>query len=95
MTCSVPYGCVISKKASAAWDGLIYCADFHSLPLGMVVPLLIMLIGTLWGFFIHANLRWRFGWLELLVSTLAFHQWHHTNRRARQQKLRLDAAGDG
>jgi sterol desaturase/sphingolipid hydroxylase (fatty acid hydroxylase superfamily) len=45
----------------------------------MVVPLLIMLIGTLWGFFIHANLRWRFGWLELLVSTLAFHQWHHTN----------------
>jgi len=44
-----------------------------------VVPLLIMIIATLWGFFIHANLRWRFGWLGLLVSTPAFHHWHHTN----------------
>lgn len=44
-----------------------------------VVPLLIMLVGTLWGFFIHANLRWRFGWLGLVVSTPAFHHWHHTN----------------
>jgi len=44
-----------------------------------VVPLLVMLVGTLWGFFIHANLRWRFGWLGLLVSTPAFHHWHHTN----------------
>ena len=40
-----------------------------------VVPLLVMLIATLWGFFIHANLRWRFGWLGLLVYTPAFHHW--------------------
>jgi sterol desaturase/sphingolipid hydroxylase (fatty acid hydroxylase superfamily) len=44
-----------------------------------VVPLLVMLIGTLWGFFVHANLRWRLGWLGLLISTPAFHHWHHTN----------------
>jgi sterol desaturase/sphingolipid hydroxylase (fatty acid hydroxylase superfamily) len=44
-----------------------------------VVPLLILMIGTLWGFFIHSNLRWRFGWLGLVVSTPAFHHWHHTN----------------
>jgi sterol desaturase/sphingolipid hydroxylase (fatty acid hydroxylase superfamily) len=44
-----------------------------------VVPLLVMLVATLWGFFIHANLRWRFGWLGFLVSTPAFHHWHHTN----------------
>ena len=44
-----------------------------------VVPLAIMLIGTFWGFFIHANLRWRFGWLSMLISTPAFHHWHHTN----------------
>jgi sterol desaturase/sphingolipid hydroxylase (fatty acid hydroxylase superfamily) len=44
-----------------------------------LVPLLIVLVGTLWGFFIHANLRWRFGWLEWLVSTPAFHHWHHVN----------------
>ena len=44
-----------------------------------VVPLIIMLWGTLWGFFIHANVKWRFGWLEAIVSTPAFHHWHHTN----------------
>jgi sterol desaturase/sphingolipid hydroxylase (fatty acid hydroxylase superfamily) len=43
------------------------------------VPLLAVIIGRLWGFFIHANLRWRFGWLSFLVSTPAFHHWHHTN----------------
>ena len=33
---------------------------------------------TFWGFCIHANLRWRFGWLEQLIATPAFHHWHHT-----------------
>ncbi len=42
------------------------------------MPLLIILVGTMWGFFIHANLRWRFGPLEHLVSTPAFHHWHHS-----------------
>jgi sterol desaturase/sphingolipid hydroxylase (fatty acid hydroxylase superfamily) len=44
-----------------------------------VVPLLIILVATLWGFFTHSNLRWRFGWVGLLISTPAFHHWHHTN----------------
>ena len=44
-----------------------------------VMPLLIMLVATLWGFFIHANLRWRFGPLEWLIATPGFHHWHHTN----------------
>jgi sterol desaturase/sphingolipid hydroxylase (fatty acid hydroxylase superfamily) len=44
-----------------------------------VVPLLILSLGTVWGYFIHANVRWRFGWLGLLISTPAFHHWHHTN----------------
>jgi len=35
-------------------------------------------IGTVWGFFIHANLSWRLGPLEWLVTTPAFHHWHHT-----------------
>ncbi len=42
------------------------------------VPLLVALIGSLWGFFVHANLRWRFGWLEWAIATPAFHHWHHT-----------------
>jgi sterol desaturase/sphingolipid hydroxylase (fatty acid hydroxylase superfamily) len=44
-----------------------------------LIPVLIILVGTLWGFFIHANVRWRFGPLEWLVATPAFHHWHHTN----------------
>jgi sterol desaturase/sphingolipid hydroxylase (fatty acid hydroxylase superfamily) len=44
-----------------------------------LVPVLVILIGTVWGFFIHANVGWRFGWLESLVSTPAFHHWHHAN----------------
>ena len=47
-------------------------------PAGGIVPVLATLIGTVWGFFIHANLRWRFGPLEWLISTPAFHHWHHT-----------------
>lgn len=46
------------------------------------IPLLVMLIGPAWGFFIHANVRWRFGPLEWLISTPAFHHWHHTNDNA-------------
>ena len=44
-----------------------------------MVPILFALIGGLWGFFVHANVRWRFGWLENVISTPAFHHWHHTN----------------
>lgn len=39
----------------------------------------VTVIGTVWSFFIHANVRWRFGPLERLISTPAFHHWHHTN----------------
>jgi len=44
-----------------------------------VVPLLVMLAATVWGFFVHANVLWRFGWLEWIVSTPNFHHWHHTH----------------
>lgn len=43
-----------------------------------LTPVLLMLVMTLWGFFIHANLRWRLGPLEWIVSTPGFHHWHHT-----------------
>lgn len=44
-----------------------------------LVPVLVTIVGTFWGFFIHANLRWRLGPLEWLLSSPAFHHWHHTN----------------
>ncbi len=43
-----------------------------------LVPVVIVLVGTIWGFFIHSNLRWRLGPVEYVLSTPAFHHWHHT-----------------
>ena len=43
------------------------------------VTALFVILGTLWGFFIHANVRWRFGFLEHIIATPFFHRWHHTN----------------
>jgi sterol desaturase/sphingolipid hydroxylase (fatty acid hydroxylase superfamily) len=45
---------------------------------GSTLPLFVIFFGTGWGFFIHANLRWRLGPLEWLIATPAFHHWHHT-----------------
>ena len=47
-------------------------------PDGGTVAAVLVLIMTMWGFFIHANLRWRLGPLEWLIATPAFHHWHHT-----------------
>jgi sterol desaturase/sphingolipid hydroxylase (fatty acid hydroxylase superfamily) len=47
-------------------------------PSGNLVPTLIVLISIVWGFFIHSNLRWRLGPLEWIISSPAFHHWHHT-----------------
>ena len=46
---------------------------------GQLLPVIVTLVGTVWAFFVHANLKWRFGPLEWLVATPAFHHWHHTN----------------
>ncbi len=43
-----------------------------------LIPVLVLLTGVMWGFFIHANLRWRFGPLEWVITTPGFHHWHHT-----------------
>lgn len=38
-----------------------------------------VIFNTSWGFFIHSNLRFRLGVLEHLITTPAFHHWHHSN----------------
>ena len=45
---------------------------------GSAVPVGVIAAGQVWGFFIHANVRWRLGPLEWLITTPAFHHWHHT-----------------
>ena len=54
---------------------------------GTLVATLIMLASTIWGFFIHANLRWRFGPFEWLLATPAFHHWHHTRSGLRDRNF--------
>ncbi len=46
---------------------------------GPGLPAVVIVLGTMWGFFVHANVRWRFGFLESIVATPFFHRWHHTN----------------
>ncbi len=42
------------------------------------VTIFVIFTTTLWGFFIHANLKWRLGPLEWFIATPVFHHWHHT-----------------
>ena len=44
-----------------------------------MVPMVVSVVSNAWGFFIHSNIRWRLGWFEWLISSPAFHHWHHTN----------------
>lgn len=45
---------------------------------GSLIPVIVSLVGTIASFFVHANVRFRFGFLEWLISSPAFHHWHHT-----------------
>jgi sterol desaturase/sphingolipid hydroxylase (fatty acid hydroxylase superfamily) len=56
-------------------------------PAGGVVAALLVLVLTLWGFLIHANVHWRFGPLEWVIATPAFHHWHHTLAEPRDRNF--------
>lgn len=45
---------------------------------GNLPAILFVIAGTIWGFFIHANVRWRLRWIDRLLATPRFHHWHHT-----------------
>lgn len=42
------------------------------------MPVWLLLFSLGWSFVIHANVRLRFGPLEELIASPAFHHWHHT-----------------
>ncbi len=44
---------------------------------GGALPVAVVVAGKAWSYFIHANLRWRYGPLVWVVSTPHFHHWHH------------------
>ncbi len=45
------------------------------------------IFATIWTFFIHANIRVRLGPFEWLISSPAFHHWHHTNDEHRDRNF--------
>lgn len=47
----------------------------------------LTIFGTVWTFFIHANTRLRLGPVEWLISSPAFHHWHHTNDQHRDHNF--------
>jgi sterol desaturase/sphingolipid hydroxylase (fatty acid hydroxylase superfamily) len=73
-----PFDLVFTKMAGLVPVYLLGLARTTGSGLDPVVAWL-MIIGALWTFFIHANIRIRLGPLEWLVSTPAFHHWHHAN----------------
>jgi sterol desaturase/sphingolipid hydroxylase (fatty acid hydroxylase superfamily) len=81
-----PFEIVVTRMSALAPVYLLGLAQASTRRLDPVVAL-VMIIGTIWTFFIHANLRFRFGPLEWLISTPAFHHWHHTNDENRDHNF--------
>lgn len=52
----------------------VYFLGFTAATFGFLIA-----IDGLLAIFIHANVRLRFGWLEWLVASPAYHHWHHAN----------------
>lgn len=79
---------LVSSRAhpvDLVWSRLVLLAPLYILGLVSplhstdgIIPLVVLLTGSIWGFFIHANVNWRLGPLEWLLATPAFHHWHPT-----------------
>lgn len=59
----------------------IYLGGFAHGSLGQGTALMSIYasVATLWAFLVHANVTWRFGFLEKWLASPAFHHWHHGN----------------
>lgn len=73
-----PFDMVFTRFCGLA---LIYASGLAqgSLGKGTAVMSIYMIVGGFWAFLVHANLRWRFGFLEGWFASPAFHHWHHSN----------------
>jgi sterol desaturase/sphingolipid hydroxylase (fatty acid hydroxylase superfamily) len=59
---------------------LLYATGLAS-PVGpnpTLIPAIVLFVGSLWSYFIHSNIKVRLGFLEEIISSPAFHHWHHT-----------------
>ena len=81
-----PFDMVFTRLSGLAPVYLLGLAQATGTRLDPVVAL-VMIAGTVWSFFIHANVRIRLGPLEWLISSPAFHHWHHTNDEHRDRNF--------
>ncbi len=49
---------------------------------GNIFAMLVLAVGAHWSYLIHANVHWQIGKLEWLITSPAFHHWHHTRTGA-------------
>lgn len=59
----------------------LYMLGFEPGMLAFYAPLL-----AIYPIFVHANLRWGYGWLGYIVASPAFHRWHHSSDKAALDK---------
>jgi len=81
-----PFDIVVNRMAALAPLYLLGLAQPTGNHLDPAVAL-VTIIGIIWTYFIHANVRFRLGALEWLISTPAFHHWHHTNDQNRDRNF--------
>jgi len=81
-----PFDIVLTRLAGLA---PVYLLGLGQARGGQIDPAIaaITIAGMTWTFFIHANVRCRLGPLEWLVSSPAFHHWHHTNDKHRDRNF--------
>ena len=81
-----PFDMVFTRLSGLAPVYLLGLAQTTGAHIDPVVAI-VTIFGTVWTFFIHANIRVRLGPLEWLVSSPAFHHWHHTNDEHRDRNF--------
>jgi sterol desaturase/sphingolipid hydroxylase (fatty acid hydroxylase superfamily) len=81
-----PFDIVVNRMAALAPVYLLGLAQPTGNHLDPAVAL-VTIVGIIWTYFIHANVRFRLGALEWLISTPAFHHWHHTNDQNRDRNF--------
>lgn len=81
-----PFDMVFTRLAGFAPIYLLGLAQTRGSQIDPAVAV-VGIFGTLWTFFIHANIRVRLGPLEWLISSPAFHHWHHTNDEHRDRNF--------
>lgn len=80
----------ISAARVHPFDAFISAALFSPplLVLGVRGPTLgvFTVLVNLWAVLLHANVRWRFGWMDGWWGTPELHHWHHSNHPEARNK---------